>query len=115
VVAVVTRGTLLDVTFGRWDGPIQTGFHVDSLSHAFALMSLDRRGRPAYLHRYMKSEKGRPALLADAPVYCRMINWFIPPIYFLLYFSWEFIGLCSFFLVGFCTVRRRRPMAPARC
>jgi formate hydrogenlyase subunit 3/multisubunit Na+/H+ antiporter MnhD subunit len=58
----VFSGHALDVTFGRWDGPIQLAYHVDGLSLLFALMAVGI-GTAVLLYSigYMESEKGRPA------------------------------------------------------
>ena len=99
----VYSGHALDVTFGRWDGPIQLAYHVDSLSLLFALMSAGI-GAAVLLYSigYMKSEKGTTRFYSLMLLFIAgMINLVYTADLFLLYFSWEFIGLCSFFLVGF--------------
>jgi hypothetical protein len=62
VVAVwpeVLAGQVLDVSFGRWDGPIQLAYHVDGLSLLFALMAAGI-GAAVLLYSvgYMEGEKG---------------------------------------------------------
>jgi multicomponent Na+:H+ antiporter subunit A len=99
----VFTGHALDVTFGRWDGPIQLAYHVDALSLLFALMSAGI-GAAVLLYSvgYMDSEKGTTRFYSLMLLFIAgMIHLVYTADLFLLYFSWEFVGLCSFFLVGF--------------
>jgi NADH:ubiquinone oxidoreductase subunit 5 (subunit L)/multisubunit Na+/H+ antiporter MnhA subunit len=106
VVAVwpeVLAGRVVDISFGRWDGPIQLAYHIDGLSFLFALMAAGI-GAIVLLYSigYMEREK------ATARFYALMLLFIAGLIHlvytsdlFLIYFSWEIVGLCSFLLVGF--------------
>jgi multicomponent Na+:H+ antiporter subunit A len=99
----VFSGQALDVTFGRWDGPIQLAYHVDGLSLLFALMAAGI-GAAVLLYSvgYMESEKGTTRFYSLMLLFIAgMIHLVYTADLFLLYFSWEFVGLCSYFLVGF--------------
>ena len=97
------RGEPIDLAFGHWDGPIQLAYHLDGLAFLFALMGTGI-GLAVLLYSisYMAEEK------ATTRFYCLMllfIGGFVHLVYtadlFLLYLSWELVGLCSFLLVGF--------------
>jgi multicomponent Na+:H+ antiporter subunit A len=99
----VFSGRALDVTLGRWDGPIQLAYHVDGLSLLFALMAAGI-GAAVLLYSvgYMESEKGATRFYSLMLLFIAgMIHLVYTADLFLLYFSWEFVGLCSYFLVGF--------------
>lgn len=100
----IFAGRSLDAAFGTWDGPIRLAYHVDGLSFLFAFMAAGI-GAAVLLYSvdYMRDERGGATrfyalvLLFVAGlihlVYCADL--------FLLYLSWEVIGICSFLLVGF--------------
>lgn len=99
----ILAGRTFDVTFGRWDGPIQLAYHVDGLGFLFALMAAGI-GTAVLLYSvdYMAGEKGATRFYALVLLF---IGGLIHLVYvadlFLLYLGWEIVGLCSFLLVGF--------------
>jgi len=98
----VYSGHALDVTFGRWDGPIQLAYHVDSLSLLFALMSAGI-GAAVLLYSigYMKSEKGTTRFYSLMLLFIAgMINLVYTADLFLLYSAGVHRTLLIF-LVGF--------------
>ena len=106
VVAVwptILSGGVFDVSFGRWDGPIQLAYRIDGLSLLFALMGAGI-GSAVLLYSvgYMEKEKGATRF------YCLVLTFIAGLIhlvytadFFLMFLSWELVGLCSFFLVSF--------------
>jgi NADH:ubiquinone oxidoreductase subunit 5 (subunit L)/multisubunit Na+/H+ antiporter MnhA subunit len=99
----VLRGQALDVTFGRWDGPIQLAYHVDGLGFFFALMA-SGIGAAILLYAvsYMEHEKGTTRFYALILLFIAgLIHLVYTADLFLLYVSWELVGLCSFLLVSF--------------
>jgi multicomponent Na+:H+ antiporter subunit A len=96
-------GHALEASFGAWDGPIRLAFHVDGLSFLFALMAAGI-GTAVLLYSisYMARERGATRFYALILLF---IAGFVHLVYtadlFLLYLSWEAVGLCSFLLVGF--------------
>ena len=106
VVAVwpqILAGRVMDVCFVRWDGPIQLSYHIDGLSFLFALMAA-AIGTTVLLYSvgYMAEEKGTTRFyMLMLTFIAGMIHLVYASDLFLLYFSWEVVGLCSFLLVGF--------------
>ncbi len=96
-------GEALDVRLLSWDGPIQLAYHVDGLSFFFALMAAGI-GAAVLLYSvsYMEEDPGATRFYSLMLVF---IAGFIHLVYaadlFLIYLSWEVIGLCSFLLIGF--------------
>jgi len=96
-------GRIWDVSLGRWDGPIQLVYHVDGLSLLFALMAA-AIGAAVLLYSvgYMEEEKGTTRFYALVLLFIAgLIHLVYTADLFLLYLSWEVVGLCSFLLVGF--------------
>ncbi len=99
----VLAGKTLDQAFGRWDGPIQLAYHIDGLSFLFALIAAGI-GSAVLLYSVAYMERDAAA----TRFYCFILIFIAGLIHlvysadlFLVYFSWEVVGLCSFFLVGF--------------
>jgi len=100
---LIRRGEVRDVHFLKWDGPITLAYHIDGLSQLFALMALGI-GTAILLYSiaYMANDR------AATRFYVLMLTFIAGLVHlvytadlFLVYLSWEVIGLCSFFLVGF--------------
>jgi NADH:ubiquinone oxidoreductase subunit 5 (subunit L)/multisubunit Na+/H+ antiporter MnhA subunit len=92
-----------DLTFGHWDGPIQLAYHIDGLSLLFALMGAGI-GSAVLLYSigYMEKEKGTTRFYSLVLIFIAgLIHLVYTSDLFLVYLSWELVGLCSFFLVGF--------------
>jgi NADH:ubiquinone oxidoreductase subunit 5 (subunit L)/multisubunit Na+/H+ antiporter MnhA subunit len=106
----VLAGRPLEAALGAWDGPIQLAYRVDGLSFLFALLGTGL-GAAVLLYAvgYMEHEAGTTRFYALVLLF---IAGFVHLVYaadlFLVYASWEVIGLCSFLLVGFWY---RRPEA----
>ena len=99
----VLAGHVLEIRFGRWDGPIQLAYHLDGLSFLFALMAAGI-GTTVLLYSvgYMEREKGATRFYVLMLLFIAgLIHLVYTADLFLLYFSWEVVGLCSFLLVGF--------------
>lgn len=92
-----------DITFGHWDGPIQIAYHIDGLGFLFALMAAGI-GSAVLLYSvgYMEKEKGTTRFYSLVLIFIAgLIHLVYTADLFLMYLSWELVGLCSFFLVGF--------------
>jgi multicomponent K+:H+ antiporter subunit A len=106
VVAIwpeMLAGRVLEVSFGLWDGPIQLAYHIDGLGFLFALMGAGI-GTTVLLYSvgYMEREKGTTRFYVLMLLFIAgLIHLVYTSDLFLIYFSWEIVGLCSFLLVGF--------------
>ncbi len=106
VVAIwptILSGHTFDITFGHWDGPIQLAYHIDGLGFLFALMGAGI-GSAVLLYSvgYMEKEKGTTRFYSLVLTFIAgLIHLVYTADLFLVYLSWELVGLCSFFLVGF--------------
>jgi multicomponent Na+:H+ antiporter subunit A len=99
----IMAGRVFDTTFGLWDGPIRLAYHVDGLSFLFAIMAAGI-GSAVLLYSvgYMEAEKGATRFYSLVLVFIAgMVHLVYTADLFLVYLSWELVGLCSFFLVGF--------------
>ena len=99
----ILAGKVIDFRLGHWDGPAQIAFHVDGLSFLFALMGAGIGTAVLfYAVAYMEEEKGTTRFYCLVLIF---ITGLIQLVYtadlFILYVSWELVGLCSFLLVGF--------------
>ncbi len=100
---LIRQGEVRDYRFLTWDGPITLAYHIDGLSQLFALMALGI-GAAILLYSvaYMAHDR------AATRFYMLMLTFIAGLVHlvytsdlFLVYLSWEAIGLCSFLLVGF--------------
>ncbi|HWQ08085.1 MAG TPA: NADH-quinone oxidoreductase subunit L, partial [Holophaga sp.] len=99
----VGRGGILEASFGRWDGPIQLAYRVDGLSLLFALMGTGI-GTAVLLYSisYMEHEQGTTRFYALMLTFVAgLVHLVYTADLFLVYLSWEAVGVCSFLLVGF--------------
>ena len=99
----ILAGRTFDLALGHWDGPIQLAYHIDGLGFLFALMGAGI-GSAVLLYSvgYMEKEKGATRFYALMLIFIAgLIHLVYTADLFLVYLSWELIGLCSFFLVGF--------------
>jgi multicomponent Na+:H+ antiporter subunit A len=102
--AAVRGGPPLDVRLGAWDGPVELAYHVDGLSILFALMGAGI-GSAVLLYAvgYMAhEEEGTTRFYALVLAFVAgLVHLVYAADLFLVYLSWEVVGLCSFLLVGF--------------
>jgi NADH:ubiquinone oxidoreductase subunit 5 (subunit L)/multisubunit Na+/H+ antiporter MnhA subunit len=99
----IIAGRVFDITFGRWDGPIQLSYHIDGLGFLFALMGAGI-GSAVLLYgvNYMEHEKSTTRFYSLVLIFIAgLIHLVYSADLFLVYLSWELVGLCSFFLVSF--------------
>jgi len=99
----VSDGAALDVELGRWDGPIRLAYHVDGLSVFFALMATGIGAAVLlYAVSYMAHDKSTTRFYSLVLVFIAgLVHLVYTADLFLLYASWELVGLCSFLLVSF--------------
>jgi multicomponent Na+:H+ antiporter subunit A len=99
----ILAGKVIAVTLAHWDGPAQLSFHVDGLSFLFAVMGTGIGAAVLfYAVAYMEEEKGTTRFYCLVLIFITgLINLVYTADLFLLYMSWELVGLCSFLLVGF--------------
>ena len=91
-----------------WDGPLTLAFHVDGLSELFALMGAGiGLAVLVYSVGYMARDRSATRFYVFMLVFIAgLINLVYSADLFVMYASWELVGLCSFFLVGFWYTRR---------
>ena len=100
---MILAGRTVDTSFGCWDGPIRLSYHIDGLGFLFAFMAAGI-GTAVLLYAvpYMEREKGATRFYALMLLFIAgLIHLVYTADLFLIYFSWEVVGLCSFFLVAF--------------
>jgi multicomponent Na+:H+ antiporter subunit A len=99
----ILAGKVIDFRLAHWDGPAQCAFHVDGLSFLFAVMGAGIGTAVLfYAVAYMEEEKGTTRFYCLVLIFITgLINLVYTADLFLLYMSWELVGLCSFLLVGF--------------
>jgi len=104
----VFHGAALDLQLGAWDGHITLSYHVDGLSQLFALMGTGI-GSAVLLFSvsYMSHDKSATRFYIVMQVFiAALINLVYTSNLFLMYASWEIVGVCSFLLVGFWYTQR---------
>ena len=100
---VTQQGKALEVSFMPWDGPITLAYHVDGLSQLFALMAVGI-GAAILLYSigYMARDKSATRFYILMLIFIAgLVHLVYSSDLFLVYLSWEVIGLCSYLLVGF--------------
>jgi len=98
VVAVwpaIIAGHVFDITFGRWDGPIQLAYRVDGLGFLFALIGAGIGSAVLlYAVNYMEKEKGTTRFYCLVLIFIAgLIHLVYTSDLFLIYLSWELVGL----------------------
>jgi len=96
-------GESLDFRLFTWDGPIAMVYHIDGLSQLFALMATGI-GAAVLLYSvgYMAKDRAPTRFYVLILIFIAgLVNLVYSANLFLMYLSWEIIGLCSFMLVGF--------------
>lgn len=100
----VLRSSSLDVSLLDWDRGISLAYHVDGLSLIFILMAVViGTAILLYCIRYMEHEpEGTTRFYALMLAFIAGLVQLVSSANLLVaYASWELIGLCSYFLVGF--------------
>lgn len=101
--SATSQGLAVDVRLLQWQGPISLCYHVDGLGRLFALAAVGI-GAVVLLYSisYMAEDRSATRFYVLMLVF---IAGFVHLVYaadlFVMYLSWEVIGLCSFLLVGF--------------
>ena len=99
----VQDSNTLDYSFFNWDKNLPFVYHIDGLSLVFALLA-SGVGSAILLYciQYMEHEEGTTRFYALMLTFIAgMLNLVFSANLLLAYISWEIIGLCSYFLVGF--------------
>ncbi len=97
------RGDVQDFRLAFWDGPFALIYRLDGLGFLFALIALGV-GSVILLFsiEYMKDENGASRFYALMLLFiAALVHLVFSADWFVIYLSWEVIGLCSFFLIGF--------------
>lgn len=100
----IYQGKALDASLFSWDEGISFAYHVDGLSLVFSLMAAGIGSAILlYCINYMEHEKtGTTRFYALMLTFIAgLINLVCASNLLVSYISWEVIGLCSYFLVGF--------------
>jgi len=104
VLPDVRDGEALSATLLDWDAGVPLAYHVDGLSVLFMLMGTGIGAAILlYAVRYMEHEKeGTTRFYALMLVFIGGLVMLVCSANLLMmYFAWELIGLCSYFLVSF--------------
>lgn len=99
----VIQNGAVDWTLFNWDAGISFTYHVDGLSMVFALMAtVIGSAILLYCIPYMAHEEGTTRFYALMLTFIAgLVNLVFSANLLVAYVSWEIIGLCSYFLVGF--------------
>jgi len=92
-----------DVHVLTWDGPITLAYHIDGLSHLFAFMATGI-GTAILLYSiaYMARDRAATRFYVLMLIFIAgLVHLVYTSDLFLVYLSWEVVGLCSFLLIGF--------------
>jgi len=104
MIPTISSGKIIDVTLFSWDKGLPLQYHIDGLSIIFALMATGI-GSAILLYSvaYMAHEQeGVTRFYALMLIFIAgLVNLVCSSNLLLIYLSWEVIGLCSYFLVGF--------------
>jgi len=103
LLPALARGQTVTVAWRLWESALPLAYHVDGLSLVFALLATGIGSAILlYCIRYMEHETGTARFYALMLIFIAgMYNLVCAANLLLVYFSWEVIGLCSYFLVGF--------------
>ena len=104
MIPTIASGKVIEVTLLPWDTGLPLQYHIDGLSIVFALMATGI-GSAILLYSvdYMAHEpEGVTRFYALMLTFIAgLVNLVCSSNLLLAYISWEVIGLCSYFLVGF--------------
>jgi multicomponent Na+:H+ antiporter subunit A len=104
LIAPIAARSALEGTFIPWDRGVPLRYHVDGLSLVFVLMATGiGTAILLYCVHYMAGEReGATRFYALMLTFMAgLVNLVCSADLLLAYLSWEVIGLCSYFLVGF--------------
>ena len=104
LLPTIAAGGVTDGTLFAWDKGAPLRYHVDGLSLVFTLMATGiGTAILLYCVHYMEHEhEGTTRFYALMLTFMAgLVNLVCSADLLLAYFSWEIIGLCSYFLVGF--------------
>jgi multicomponent K+:H+ antiporter subunit A len=104
LMAPIAAGSALEATLIPWDRGVPLRYHIDGLSLVFILMATGiGTAILLYCIHYMADEReGATRFYALMLTFMAgLVNLVCSADLLLLYLSWEVIGLCSYFLVGF--------------
>ena len=104
MLPAIIHGQKLDQTLFIWDQNVAVQYHVDGLSLIFALMATGIGSAILlYCINYMAHEpEGTTRFYVLLLTFIAgLVNLVFSANLILVYLSWEIIGLCSYFLVGF--------------
>ena len=104
LLPTIARGGVVQSTFFLWDQNVPVQYHIDGLSLVFALMATGIGSAILlYCIHYMAHETA--GVTRFYALMLTFIAGLVSLVYsanlLLAYLSWEVIGLCSYFLVGF--------------
>ncbi|TLN18702.1 NADH-quinone oxidoreductase subunit L, partial [bacterium] len=99
----VIQNGAVELSLFDWDAGIAFTYHVDGLSMVFALMAtVIGAAILLYCIPYMAHEEGTTRFYALMLTFIAgLVNLVFSANLLVAYVSWEIIGLCSYFLVGF--------------
>jgi proton-translocating NADH-quinone oxidoreductase chain N len=104
LLPTIIQGSSIDKTLFLWDQNIPLQYHVDGLSLVFALMATGIGSAILlYCINYMTHEKEGVTrfYILMLTFIAGLVNLVFSANLICMYLSWEIIGLCSYFLVGF--------------
>jgi multicomponent Na+:H+ antiporter subunit A len=104
LLPTIIHGGVIEETLFLWDKNIPLQYHVDGLSLIFALMAAGIGSAILlYCVHYMAHEtEGLTRFYVLMLVFIAgLVNLVFSANLLMMYLSWEVIGLCSYFLVGF--------------
>jgi multicomponent Na+:H+ antiporter subunit A len=104
LLPTIIQGSTIDRTLFSWDQNISLQYHVDGLSLIFALMATGIGSTILlYCIQYIAHEpEGITRFYVLMLIFIAgLVNLVFSANLLLVYLSWEVIGLCSYFLVGF--------------
>src|SRR5271166_1927530 len=104
MMPAVIQGDILTATWFNWDTGIPLAFHVDGLSILFMLLGTGM-GSAILLYSVGYMEEETEGITRFYVLMLVFIGGFVILVcsanLLMMYFAWELIGLCSYFLVGF--------------
>lgn len=104
LLPTMMQGQAIEQTLFLWDQNVPVQYHVDGLSVVFALMATGIGSAILlYCIHYMAHEKEGTTrfYVLMLTFIAGLVNLVFSANLLMVYLSWEVIGLCSYFLVGF--------------